>query len=211
MFWMNGLHGFPRAKKGLTRGSDAAWQPVQHDFGAQALDWTRFVFELIDMRSFSNLWYWIALAVTWSTASHWVLGVPFDMVLRARRHGGEAERDLEDMVRVNVNRLMQLTTTAGLFLLVFVSFVLTMLGILGFWYQVEFCQAVFLLAFPLTIVGFLSANTARLIQTSSETGEVLRRHMSRHRVWVQVVGMISIFVTAFWGMLQNFNVSVLGN
>ncbi len=55
------------------------------------------------MRSFSNLWYWIALAVTWSTASHWVLGVPFDMVLRARRHGGDAERDLEDMVRVNVS------------------------------------------------------------------------------------------------------------
>jgi hypothetical protein len=175
------------------------------------LDWTRFVFELIDMRSFSNLWYWIALAVTWSTTSHWVLGVPFDMVLRARRHGGEAERDLEDMVRVNVNRLTQLTTAAGVFLLVFVSFVLTMLGILGFWYDVEFCQAVFLLAFPLTIVGFLSVNTARLIGQAQESGEVLRRRMSRHRVWVQVVGMISIFITAFWGMLQNFNVSVLGN
>ncbi len=43
------------------------------------------IFDLIDMRSFSNLWYWIALAVTWSSTSHWVLGVPFDMVLRARR------------------------------------------------------------------------------------------------------------------------------
>jgi hypothetical protein len=28
-------------------------------------------------------------------------------------------------------------------------------------------------------------------------------------VTVQVIGMISIFITAFWGMLQNFNISVL--
>ncbi|MEC7258626.1 MAG: component of SufBCD complex, partial [Pseudomonadota bacterium] len=51
------------------------------------MDWYSSIFELIDMRSFSNLWFWIALAVTWSTTSHWVLGVPFDMVNRARRNG----------------------------------------------------------------------------------------------------------------------------
>ena len=179
--------------------------------GGPLLDWTRFIFELIDMRSFSNLWYWIALAVTWSTASHWVLGVPFDMVLRARRQGGEAERDLEDMVRVNVTRLLQLTQTGGLFVLAFVCFALTVLGMLGFWYKVEFCQAVFLLVFPLSIVGILSLMTARRIVARGEGGEVLRRQMATHRVWVQIVGMLSIFVTAFWGMLQNFNLSVLGN
>jgi len=40
--------------------------------------WYETIFELIDMRSFSNLWYWIVLSVLWSTMSHWVLGVPFD-------------------------------------------------------------------------------------------------------------------------------------
>ncbi|MBC7140794.1 MAG: hypothetical protein H5U18_01300, partial [Rhodobacteraceae bacterium] len=34
-------------------------------------------------------------------------------------------------------------------------------------------------------------------------------HAPLHRVTVQVIGMISIFVTAFWGMLQNFNISIL--
>jgi hypothetical protein len=67
------------------------------------------IFELIDMRSFSNLWFWIALAVVWSTASHWVLGVPYDMVLRARRVDGLAEVDLEDMVRININRILYIT------------------------------------------------------------------------------------------------------
>ncbi|MEM9756043.1 MAG: component of SufBCD complex, partial [Pseudomonadota bacterium] len=32
--------------------------------------------DVIDLRSFSNLWYWIVLAVFWSSASHWGLGVP---------------------------------------------------------------------------------------------------------------------------------------
>jgi hypothetical protein len=175
------------------------------------LDWTKFIFELIDMRSFSNLWYWIALAVTWSTTAHWVLGVPFDMVIRAARHGGEAERDLEDMVRVNINRLRLISGRAGQAMLVFVSLVLTMLGLLGFAYGVEFCQAVFLLAFPLSIVGILTLTTAHRIAAVGEGGEVLRRALMRHRVWVQIIGMVSIFVTAFWGMLQNFNISVLGS
>ena len=81
------------------------------------MDWHQTLFELIDMRSFSNLWFWIALAVVWSTASHWVLGVPFDMVIRARKHGGQAEVDLEDMVRVNVNRLLYIGHVSGLWLL----------------------------------------------------------------------------------------------
>ena len=52
------------------------------------MDFTQTLLDVIDFRSFSNLWFWIVLAVAWSTASHWVLGIPFDMVMRARRHGG---------------------------------------------------------------------------------------------------------------------------
>jgi len=80
------------------------------------LDWYQTVFELIDMRSFSNLWYWIALAVVWSTTSHYVLGVPYDMITRAKRSGGEAEADLHDLVRVNVNRLLYIAGAAGLWI-----------------------------------------------------------------------------------------------
>ena len=69
------------------------------------MGWHETIFELIDMRSFSNLWYWIALAIMWSTLSHRVLGVPFDMVQRARKYGGQSAQDLDDMVRINVNRL----------------------------------------------------------------------------------------------------------
>ena len=162
--------------------------------------WYQTLFEMIDMRSFSNLWFWIGLAVLWSSASHWVLGVPYDMVQRARRHGGQAQIDLEDMVRINCNRLLYIANVSGLWLLGFACFFLTGLAILGFCYGVEFAQAVFLLAFPMSIVGVLNVSTARLIEQEQAVGDALRSLMTRHRIYVQIIGMIAIFVTALWGM-----------
>ncbi|WP_174234462.1 component of SufBCD complex [Sulfitobacter sp. SK012] len=170
------------------------------------MDWYNNLFELIDMRSFSNLWFWIVLAVVWSTSSHYVLGVPFDMVLRARRHGGEAETDLEDMVRINTNRMLYIAQVSGLWLLGFGCFFLTMLALLGFYYGMEFAQALMLLALPLSVVALLSLSTARLIQQEGAEGERLRRRLTRHRLYTQIIGMVSIFVTALWGMFQNLTV-----
>lgn len=168
------------------------------------------IFEHIDMRSFSNLWFWIALAVMWSTASHWVLGVPFDMVAHARRYGGQAQYDLEEMVRINVSRLLYIGQVAGLWILGFACFLLSGLVVLGFWYQVEFAQALFLLAFPMSIVALMSLGTARLIVDAQLAGDALRRRLARHRFWIQVLGILSIFVTAMWGMYQNFTYGALG-
>ena len=174
------------------------------------MEWYQAVFELIDMRSFSNLWYWIALAVIWSTASHWVLGVPYDMVLRARRNGGQDLVDLQDIVRINVNRLLYIGRVSGQWLLRFACFVLTILLMLGFWYRYEFAQAVFLMGFPMALVGALSLNTAVRIEQQAAEGEVLFRHLSRHRLLTQIIGMLSIFATAMWGMYMNLTHGALG-
>ncbi len=174
------------------------------------MDWYAKVFELIDMRSFSNLWYWISLAVVWSAASHRVIGVPWDMVHKAARLGGQAETDLEDLVRISCNRLLYIAAMSGLWLVVLGSGLLTSLAILGFWYWVEFAQAVLLLAFPMTLVGLLSINTARIITDNALSGAALRKRLMRHRITTQFIGMVSIFVTALWGMYQNISVGVLG-
>ena len=174
------------------------------------MTWYTAVFELIDMRSFSNLWYWIALAAIWSTTSHWVLGVPFDMVTRARRFGGQAEVDLDLIARINVNRLLYIAQVSGLGLVSLVSMLLSGLAILAFWYGIEIAQAVFLIAFPLTIVGALSVSTAKTIQIEDSVGEALRRRLGRHRMFTQAIGIVSIFVTAMWGMYKNLDVGPLG-
>ncbi len=176
----------------------------------ELLDLSQTIFELIDMRSFSNLWFWIALAVLWSSASHWVIGVPFDMIVRARRQGGQAEQDLEDIVRVNVNRLLYIGEVSGLWLLGFGCFFLTGLALLGFVYDVEFAQAVFLLALPMSILGALSVSTCGVIAAQGLTGDALRARLMRHRLYTQMLGVVSIFVTALWGMYQNLSIGALG-
>jgi hypothetical protein len=174
------------------------------------VDWYESVFELIDMRSFSNLWFWIALAVLWSSASHWVLGVPWDMVLRARKEQeGEAVEDLGTMVRINVNRILFIAQQSGLLLTGFVTFALTVMLISGFFFGHEFAQALFLLLLPTSLVGLLSINTARRIDAEEPRGEALFKRLYKHRLYTQIIGMVSIFTTAIWGMLQNMNASVL--
>ena len=179
------------------------------------MSWYETVFEVIDMRSFSNLWFWIALAVLWSSVSHWVLGVPFDMITRARRTpkdeaDTEAIDDLNDLVRINVNRILYISDVSGAWLLLIGSAVLTALTVMSTLYNVEFAQAVLLLSLPMSFVGALSLRTARKIRQNGEESKPLIRRLMMHRFYTQLIGVVSIFVTAMFGMYKNLYVSPLG-
>ena len=174
------------------------------------LDWYSTIFELIDMRSFSNLWYWIVLAVAWSTASHWVMGVPFDLVVRARRVGGQIEADLLDIVRIHTNRILYVVEMSGAILLALACFIFAGLATLGFFYGIEFAQAVFLLLFPMTIVLIINIVHARRLRRQELTMERVSKSLSRCRLYTQIIGMIAILVTSLWGMYQNISIGVLG-
>lgn len=166
--------------------------------------------EMIDLRSFSNLWYWIALAVLWSTLSHRILGVPFDMVARARKYRGQSAQDLHDLVRINVNRMMFVVHSAGVWLLGLACFVLSVLATLGFVLGVEIAQAVFLLVFPLSLVVLVNLRTAQKVLQKEAQEEELYMAITTCRLVIQLLGMVCIFVTALWGMYQNLNIGPLG-
>ena len=163
------------------------------------------------MRSFSNLWFWIALAVLWSSASHWVIGVPFDLIQRAKRSGGQHSEDLDALVRINVNRLLYISNTAGLWIVGAAAFFVSGLIVLGFFYRVQFAQALACLVVPMCLVSALSVRTARKIASGENTGAALHRRLSRQRKSTQAIGMLAIFFTSMWGMWQNINVGVLGH
>ena len=175
------------------------------------LDWYTSVFEVIDMRSFSNLWYWIGLAVLWSTVSHWILGVPLDMIMRARRKKTqEAFNDLHDMTRVNVNRILYIVDTSGIWLALFGSALITVLFLGGFVYDVEFAQAVVLMLFPVCIVAMLSVRASRAIKRDGLNGDDLIKKLLRHRMAVQGIGVLAIFTTAMFGMYKNLYTGPFG-
>lgn len=167
------------------------------------MDWSEAILGVINLRSFSSLWYWIGIAVLWSSVSHWVLGVPFDLITRARRKGGEVEQDLIDITRVNVNRLLAIEETAAYWLIGFASFVVSSLLLLGFYYDHELAQALCFMVIPLCGVVALSFRSARRIRETAEDVQMLYRMLTTHRLWTQAIGMVSIFATALYGMLQN--------
>ncbi|MFN7001553.1 MAG: component of SufBCD complex, partial [Elioraea tepidiphila] len=83
------------------------------------------------------------------------------------------------------------------------------LGMLAFYYDVEFAQAVFLLMFPMAFVVWLSVLACRRIRNGENTGEKLYRRLTIHRRWTQAIGVVAIFVTAMYGTWQNLSISIL--
>ncbi|MCC6007478.1 MAG: component of SufBCD complex [Rhodobacteraceae bacterium] len=158
------------------------------------------IFQVIDLRSFSSVWYWITLAAVWSTVSHWILGVPFDLVNRARKHGGAAIEELETLVRINISRTLYIADVAGSWVVALSFFGLGVLGVLAIGYGVTLAQAVMLIVVPVAAVRALGVRLARRIRRDNLSGAQLIRAMARHRTMVQVIGITSIMVTVFYGM-----------
>lgn len=176
---------------------------MKSNVGARAVD----LFQLIETNSFSSIWFWLLVAISWSSASRWILGVPFDLVQRALKEGGEAEERVHTLLRINVSRLENIQKIAGVIMVGFVSFVLTGFALLGFYYAIEFFQALFLLTFPLMLVGVINVRTAHRLDEELPTGKELYRIFRRTRLMIMFLGMISIFVTSMWGMFYVISVS----
>jgi hypothetical protein len=172
------------------------------------VDFLDLVTEVIDLRSFSNLWYWIVLAILWSSLSHWTLGVPYHVVTRARRGDQRAQQDMHALAEINGARILAVTDQSAAVLIGLATFVASGLAVTGWIYRVEFLQAVFLLVFPAMLVGALTIRTARRLR---QTGfEAVDRELRMHRIYVQMLGVVFIFLTAFWGMYTNVTVGPLG-
>jgi hypothetical protein len=175
------------------------------------VDVTGTILDLIDLRSFSNIWYWIVLVAVWSMATHWVLGVPQDVIARARRHGGQAAAELAVMLRVGIRRRMWVLAPFGHWLLGLAFFGMTVLVLLGFVYRIEFAQAAVLLLGPMVLVFALGQRLARRIMALPEDAPEVHALLANHRALVQAIGGLSIFLTTLWGMWQNLTLGVLGH
>ncbi|WP_084657711.1 hypothetical protein [Natronohydrobacter thiooxidans] len=169
------------------------------------------IFGLIDMRSFSSVWYWIVLALYWSSASQSILGAPYDLIVRVRRGDNpQNAQDLNDLVAIHVRRRLTLMRRVGHWIVAFSAAVLTTIGVLAVIYRLEFAQAVMLILLPMTIVRLMGLRLAFRVEREHMEGARLCRALLTHRLWIQVLGVISIFVTAVWGMLLVMSRSVLG-
>ena len=90
------------------------------------------------------------------------------------------------------------------------SAALTALTVRSTLYNIEFAQALLLLVLPMCFVGALSLRTARKIRESGDLGPPLIKRLMMHRFMTQLIGVVSIFVTAMYGMYKNLYIGVIG-
>lgn len=174
---------------------------------------------LLDTRSFASLWYWLALAIVWSVSTRGVLGVPPDVIARARtRAAAEGQSDpapealvLLDWLSLTVPR-MRLSGREGAGLLGVAMFGLTVLALLGFRYGFELPQALSLLLMPLALLALVRLRLARRMSAllegarsgavaPAEAAATAARVLTAHRWLATGLSILAVGVTAGWGTL----------
>lgn len=164
------------------------------------MDWTLALARLIELQTFVSVWYWLAVIVTWSVASNWLIGVPFDMLFRARKLPAQEIADLEALVDINTRRIVSANAMFGAALTGLMAFALSGLVVMSFVYRIELAQGLLALAGPLTLIVAVNVRLAHQLRQTPLAGRELVRRLFRVRLWTQVIGMISIFFTAMYGM-----------
>ena len=168
------------------------------------------VLSTIDLRSFSNAWFWIMLVLAWSSMTASLVGVPYDMVVRARRHGGQAMLDLETQALVQSRRRIAIIAQSGVALMAIWAAMLTMFVTLGFVYGFEMAQALAFLLLPLSIAVLIGLPLTHRIAAGVLTGEQLVKSLMWHRFKMMSLGLVSILLTTLWGMVFNLVMPTLG-
>ncbi|MCQ0971760.1 hypothetical protein MLD63_15150 [Paracoccus sp. TK19116] len=167
---------------------------------------------LLDSASFMTIWYWVVLIGLWSVLGRSTLGVPGDVIARARRDPtGEAGLILLDWLSLCLPR-WQLGPREGAVVLGLSLFAVTSLGILGFGYGLEMAQAAVLLIVPLCVLFAMRVRLARKLwplveaarrgdATPADTVTAALRRIVLHRRLFTVLSILSVTITAMWGTL----------
>ncbi|WP_347139299.1 hypothetical protein [Paracoccus sp. SSK6] len=171
----------------------------------------------LDSRSFGTIWYWLVVIGTWSLTGRSVIGVPVEIVSRARSavQAGEGESPavlhLLDWLSLMLPR-WRLGAQEGVILLALTGFGLTSLAIMGIGYALELALAGFLLLLPLAILFWMRVVLARRLMPLLEAAEQgarpipdtaaeAVRRMVIHRRLVTILSMAAVAITALWGAL----------
>lgn len=159
--------------------------------------------QVIELTTFASVWYWLAVAVSWAAASNWLIGVPFDVLYRARKCAPQELADLEALVEIQVRRITMINDQAGVALTALLAFVLVMVGMIGFYYGLELAQGLFILGAPLSLVIAINMRLAHQLRAVPLAGRALVRRLFSVRFWTQVIATIAIFLTSMYGMYFN--------
>ena len=161
-----------------------------------------FYSEVIGSRSFASVWYWIVFALIWTRTTHWTLGVPYEDARMAQRLGGQHQIDFETMIDINTRKTVAMFAEYNVIMTALATFLLATIFMLGFYFNIQFMQAGFLLLFPLSVIGVMSVRFAFRLAGDPLTGKPLFKAYVFHRRLKQIIGGVAILIATFWGVSQ---------
>lgn len=159
------------------------------------------IWDLISMRSFSSLWFWLFIGVFWARVMQAPMGVPVDLVRQAQMGEPEALADLEALSGVRIHHEQAVARSLGIWRGAAWAFALALLAGLAFVYGVELAQAGFAIVAPFALVQAFTARAAVRMAQVPDMPALIRAHKVLRRQ-VQAVGVAAVFLTTIFGMLH---------
>jgi len=153
------------------------------------------LFKFFAAASFQSPWYWVLHVVVWTLACYRTLGVPHDMLLRARRMPEVAGR-VDLLCRLSCERIGGVYDGMGVPLGAASGFVLAACFALGFMSGIEAAQAAFALLMPLAVIAYSKLRLALAVRRKRMEGPELVLALARRRVWHQFIAVLAMLGAA---------------
>lgn len=150
----------------------------------------------MEFDSFASVWYWIFMALAWTSRTHWTIGVPFDAIIRADRRGAPWEEHVDVIAHAMAARFHLFVHRRGALIVGVTMFALTAVGSAALLLGNQFAQAVFALALPMLIAEVGDVRLALRIHEEGLSGYHLRRALIWRRFLNQATGLLSIIMAS---------------
>jgi hypothetical protein len=152
-----------------------------------------FLIETLAAASFLSIWYWVLHAVVWTLACYRTLGVPLDMLHRARGAPEIAGR-VDALAQLASARIGGVHDLLGAPIAALIGFILAVLAVIGFGLAVEAAQAAFVIVLPLAVIGYSKLRLALAVRRRGMAGAELVLALARRRVWHQFIAILAMCV-----------------
>ena len=149
--------------------------------------------DLLSWDAFGSGWFWSLIVLQWFWHGAQVLGVPVDC-LQSKDRG-----QLFTIVKWRAQRRVDTAHQAPLAVVVALSFLVSVLFILGFVYRIELCAAASLLILPELVIFRLGYRTAQTICADDQEFETSIKDLKKLHLKIYAPGAAAIFCAGVFG------------
>ena len=153
------------------------------------------MFQYFAAASFLSPWYWVLHVVVWILACYRTLGVPLDMLVRARREPEVAAR-VDQLAHLACERVGGLYDRLGVPLAALAGFLLAGVFAMGFLSGIETAQAAFAILLPLGAIVYSKLRLALAVRRKRMAGPDLVLALARRRMGHQFIAVAAMLGAA---------------